>query len=70
MVLLNHLDHGVLQMPQQRIHRATLIKLLKLKDIINERKDSEGLKKISVPDLIHEIVCVFEQQSQNVRNND
>ena len=53
-------------MPQQRIHRATSTKLLKLKNSINERRDSEGLKKLSIPDLIHEIVCMFEQR----RNKD
>lgn len=47
-------------MPQQRIHQATKDKLDALKKSINEHRD--GVKKLSTPDVIHEIVCLFEEK--------
>ena len=49
-------------MPQQRIHQATSDKLVRLRAAINEVRDVEGLKRLSIPDVIHEVVCTFETQ--------
>lgn len=45
---------------QQRIHEATARKLSKLSKSINETRKAEGLKAKTVPDIIHDIVELFE----------
>lgn len=47
-------------MPQQRIHEATARKLSKLSESINKARIDEGLKVKTVPDIIHDIVELFE----------
>jgi hypothetical protein len=47
-------------MPQQRIHEATARKLSKLSEAINKARMAEGLKAKTVPDIIHDIVELFE----------
>lgn len=47
-------------MPQQRIHEATARKLSKLSKAINKARIAEGLKAKTVPDIIHDIVELFE----------
>ena len=47
-------------MPQQRIHEATARKLSKLSGSINKARMAEGLKLKTVPDIIHDIVELFE----------
>jgi hypothetical protein len=47
-------------MPQQRIHEATARKLSKLSEAINKARLVDGLKAKTVPDIIHDIVELFE----------
>ncbi len=53
-------------MAQQRIHQATQDKLIELKDSINVCRVADGLKKLSVPDVMHEVVLMFIHQRKTI----
>lgn len=46
-------------MAQQRVHPATLVKLKELQASINEVREKNGMKNLSVPDLIEVITDTF-----------
>ena len=49
-------------MPQQRIHDSTATKLAKIKKSVNEHREAEGCKKLTMPDIIDDIVDFFDDE--------
>ena len=56
-------------MAQQRVHPVTLVKLKELQASINEVREKEGMKNLSVPDLVEEITNYFIQERNKVTGN-